>query len=246
MAEPSYSGNCIYHMTHFENLISIFQSGALLSKQLSSSRHIIHRSIAMDEVQSLRDRIFFWDYATHSFKNLHSYVPFYFTVRSVMLYKKYREGIQGDIVIFEIDDSILDENGTVFTDGNASTQKLSKSVAEVVEIMPAIFDKKCQRRYIRSDSRLHQIDESCSDFYASKVLLPKLDWTIINGSDFSEPEKKRKTCAEILVPNVVPLEKIIGIAVNNQAMVWKINAFISKQSLERRVPLATLKSSLFF
>ena len=148
--------------------------------------------------------------------------------------------------IFEIDDSILDENGTVFTDGNASTQKLSKSVAEVVEIMPAIFDKKCQRRYIRSDSRLHQIDESCSDFYASKVLLPKLDWTIINGSDFSEPEKKRKTCAEILVPNVVPLEKIIGIAVNNQAMVWKINAFISKQSLERRVPLATLKSSLFF
>ena len=56
-----YLDGCIYHMVHFENLPGIFQRRALLSREKILQENISYRSIAYEEIQNLRDRIFVWD-----------------------------------------------------------------------------------------------------------------------------------------------------------------------------------------
>ena len=64
-------------MVHFDNLRSIFQRRAILSKESVVQELTAYQSIAYEEVQSLRDRIFVWDFSKRTFRGLHSYVPFY-------------------------------------------------------------------------------------------------------------------------------------------------------------------------
>src|SRR6266705_7213941 len=101
MSDVNYLDGYIYHMVHFDNLRNIFQRRAILSKQKVFQERILYHSIANDEVQSFRGRIFVWDFSIQKFRSLHSYVPFYFATRSPMLHNKYTEGVQDKIVIFE-------------------------------------------------------------------------------------------------------------------------------------------------
>src|SRR2546428_2236740 len=112
-------------MVHFDNLQHIFWRRALLSKEKVLQEEIVYHSIAYENVQSLRDRIFVWSYVEHKFRPLHSYVPFYFATRTPMLYVQHKRGIQKEIAIFEVSRSIVREQGVLFTDGNASNQQLS-------------------------------------------------------------------------------------------------------------------------
>lgn len=235
-------------MTHFKNLLSIFQVGAILSQERSLQSQVIAHSIANDEVQTLRNRVFIWDYTSRRFRNLHSYVPLYFAIRNSMLYRKYKDGVQEEIAIFEVDYSILKGKGVVFTDGNASIQMLSdtkRNIGEVVDIVPATAQQNCRRRY-RPDGRPHGMSKICSDLYADISLLDRLDWSVINGSDFKDAEKKRKMCAEVLVPDILPLSNIRGIAVSNRMMVQKVNTLISQCGLAKHIPFATFQTNLFF
>ncbi|GAC1391750.1 MAG: hypothetical protein NVS4B11_34240 [Ktedonobacteraceae bacterium] len=87
---------------------------------------------------------------------------------------------------------------------------------------------------------------NCSDFYDNPIFLAELDWDTINDRDFSGAEKVRVKHAEVLVPDILPLSKILGIVVNNQVMVKDVNNLVFQCNLVGRIPFATLKSSLFF
>jgi len=98
-------------MVHFKNLQNVFLRRAILSKEMVMKEAIEYQSIAFEEVQSLRDRIFIWDFLKQRYRRLHSYVPFYFTTYTPMLYVQYGRGIQKEIVIIEVSRSILMKSG---------------------------------------------------------------------------------------------------------------------------------------
>src|SRR5947209_7641347 len=164
----NYLDGYIYHMVHFENLRSIFQNGALLSNEILRERGIIARSIANNEVQALRSRIFVWDSSSKNYRSLHSYVPFYFATHTPML--RNNQGIQNRLIIFEVTRHILRNQGVLFTDGNASNQQLSKSKGERVGITPATdLNNPCIRVYRPGGPFGSNPDRS--GFYSNTVFL---------------------------------------------------------------------------
>ncbi len=242
----NYLAGSIYHMVHFANLPQIFQRRAILSKEKVIQEGISYQSIAYANVQSLRDRIFIWAFFERRFRSLHSYVPFYFATHTPMLYVQYRNGIQGEIVIFEVDRSILRDQGIIFTDGNASNQQLSRFTGETVEIIPATISRNsCRRRY-QPRGRPGGTNPNRSDFYADIMFLDRLNWNIINGRNFTEDEEKRIKHAEVLIPDLLPLEKVQGVYVCTREKMQAINGLIAEYGLAGRIPFAVFKPGLFF
>lgn len=240
----------IYHMVHFDNLRSIFKRRALLSKEKVLQEKIHYHSIANDEVQGFRDRIYIWDFSKRKFRSLHSYIPFYFATRTPMLHNKYTEGVQDNIVIFEVSRSVLKEEGVLFTDGNASKQRLSdpeKHIREIVRIIPAtISNTSCRRMYHPNGP--YGTSLSRSDFYSDVAFLDHLDWDGINNKRHIEPleEYIRVRHAEVLVPDLLPLGRVTGIVVKTREMVQAVNALLEEGGLAGRIPSALRKPWLFF
>lgn len=140
----------IYHMTHLKNLSSIFQKKALFSRTKIEESDIDVVSIADYHIQRLRKRILIrCDLPNHdAILFLHDYVPFYFATRTAMLRRQMESGIQDEIIYLEMNRTILKEEGTLFTDGNATNQQLSLSEGECVIIEPAMLPSdKCNRIY---------------------------------------------------------------------------------------------------
>lgn len=245
MVQGNYLDGYVYHMVHFDNLHNIFLRRALLSKQKILQEQISYRSIAFEDVQGLRDRVFIWSYIEQKFRRLHSYVPFYFATHTPMLYVQYRRDVQEQIVIFEVNRSIVSEQGILFTDGNASNQQLAKHKAEVVDIMPAtVLQGPCRRRY-RPRGPLGT-NLNVSHVYSDISFLTSLNWNVINNRRYSNDEEKRIKHAEVLVPDMVPLGKILGMSVSTQTMMNRVNTLIIEDGLEGRIPFATFKPDLFF
>lgn len=240
----------VYHMVHFDNLRNIFRRRALLSKEKVLQEKIHHHSIANDGVQGFRDRIYIWDFSRRKFRSLHSYVPFYFATLTPMLHNKYTEGVQDSIVIFEVSRSVLKEEGVLFTDGNASKQRLSdpeKHIREVVRIIPAATSNtSCQRMYRPNGP--YGTSLSCSDFYSDVAFLDRLDWDGINNKRHIESleEYIRVRHAEVLVPDLLPLGRVAGIAVKTREIVQAVNALLEESGLAGRIPSALRKPTLFF
>jgi hypothetical protein len=233
-------------MVHFANLPQIFQRRAILSKEKVIQEGISYQSIAYEDVQSLRDRIFIWAFSERCFRPLHSYVPFYFATRTPMLYVQYKKGIQSEIVIFEVDRTILRDQGVIFTDGNASNQQLSRFTGETVEIIPAtVSHNTCRRRY-RPRGWPAGTNPNRSDFYADVMFLDRLNWNIINGRNFTEDEEKRIKHAEVLIPDLLPLGKVQGVYVCTRDKIQVVNSLIAEYGLDGRVPFAVFKPVLFF
>ncbi len=245
MSGENYLDGYIYHMVHFDNLRNVFQRRAILSKERVMQEMVKYQSIAYEEVQGLRDRIFIWDFSERAFRGLHSYVPFYFAMLTPMLYVQYRNNIQDEIVIFEVSRSILRKQGVLFTDGNASNQQLSKSSGEVVEIVPATLARDdCRRRYRPNGP--HGANASRTDFYSHVTFLERLNWEVINNRWFMDEERKRIKHAEVLVPDIFPLGGVQNILVRTPNMVKRVNDLISKCGLGERIPWAMCRTNLYF
>jgi ssDNA thymidine ADP-ribosyltransferase, DarT len=245
MSSIDYLSGTIYHMIHFDNLQSIFQRRALLSKAGVAEEAISYQSIAYEEVQNLRDRIFVWDVLKRQFRSLHSYVPFYFATHTPMLFVQHKKGIQNEIVILEVSRLILKNQGVLFTDGNASNQQLSRYTSEVVDIVPATSLKgTCRRRYRPSGPKGSNVN--CTEFYSDIMFLDRLKWDIINDRWFIDDERKRIKHAEVLVPDILPLGQIKGISARTQIMVQAVNKLIAKNELVGRIPSALWQPNLYF
>ena len=242
-----YLVGSIYHMVHFDNLQSIFSQRMLLSKEQIEQKNLRYESIAYENVQSLRDRVFVWRADQKKYRRLHSYVPFYFATRTPMLYVQYKKGIQNNIVVFEVNRSILHNQGVLFTDGNASNQQLSVVRGERVGVTPCTNENKlCQRRYLPGGP--YGTNSNRSEFFSNVSFLERLRWDIIEGEWFNSDEKKRIKHTEVLVPDSLPLGLIQAISVNSEDMAKAVNkliAFANKRT-SLGVPFATYKPALFF
>lgn len=232
-------------MVHFDNLESIFRRRALLSKERVMEEGINYRSIALEDVQDLRDRVFIWDFSLQRPRSLHSYVPFYFATHTPMLYMKYKDGLQNEIVFFEGSRSILLQPGVVFTNGNATNQQLAKYRDETVLVIPATpSSRSCTRKY--SSTVPLGTNQNRSDFYADVDFLKDLNWDVINDRWFNEEEKTRIKHAEVLVPDVVPLGKVQGIVTSSYSKANAVNALIERCGLANRIPFAVSRPGLYF
>ena len=243
MPGTDYLAGSIYHMVHFNNLESIFQRRALLSHVRIRQEGREYQSIAFESVQQLRDRIFIQD-DQKKLRRLHSYVPFYFAIRPPMLYVQQKHGVQDDIVILEVNRSILNEQGVLFTDGNASRQQLSNRSDEIVQIVPATVKYgACSRRYLPdgpNGTNAHR-----SNFFADVALLDQLRWDIINDPWSKDFDRVRIRSAEVLLFDLLPLERLRGIIVKTQNMVQTVNSLIAKCGLAGRIPQAVWKPNFF-
>lgn len=240
-----YLSGSIYHIVHFDNLQSILEQGVLFSKERLIQKRITHASIAYDSVQGLRDRVIIWSPFHKKYRNLHSYVPFYFASRTPMLYVQYKRNIQQYIVILEIRRSIMHNEGVIFTDGNASNQQLSVKGSEKVMITPATGTySPCTRRYYPDGP--FGTNPCCSEIYADVQFLDRLRWDIIGGKWFWSDEYKRIKHAEVLVPDSFPLSLVRNIAVSTREMAQKVDQLTARFRKRFPVPYAIYQPTLFF
>lgn len=98
------------HMTHIDNLDTIFRYGLQAHNNPYKKQDISNK-----EVNSRRkSREYIYG------RKIHEYVPFYFNPRNAMMYKNRNE----DIIVLAFDKKLLTLDGTLFTDKNASTNSV--------------------------------------------------------------------------------------------------------------------------
>lgn len=133
-------GTNIYHITHLDNLCSIFQAGGLVAK--GRQQNIKTQSIAYEHIQ---DRRASKTVPCSMGGNLHDYVPFYFAPRSPMLYTIHRgnvstyQGGQSAILYLVTTAEDVAQQGLAFafTDGHAVIE-LAEFYTELSDLVEAI------------------------------------------------------------------------------------------------------------
>ena len=105
----------LYNIQAINNIPSIMQRGLLSNERASK---IKHTSIAMQEVQERRDSVYIPNGMA-----LHQYANVYFDPRNPMLYKRKDEN--PNLCILKFDRSILDFDGVIVSDRNASSKYAS-------------------------------------------------------------------------------------------------------------------------
>lgn len=103
--------NGVFNIQSIDNIPSIMQSG-LLSKHIAEEYD--HVSIAMPEIQARRDTVI-----VPNGMGLHYYASLYFDPRNPMLSK--RRNQNEEICILKVDASVLEREGVVVSDRNASS-----------------------------------------------------------------------------------------------------------------------------
>lgn len=98
----------IMHMTHIDNLDSIFKHGLLAHNNPYKKRDI--SNIEVNNRREKRENIYG--------RKIHDYVPFYFNPRNAMMYKNRHE----DVVVLEFSKELLFKDNVLFTDKNAATR----------------------------------------------------------------------------------------------------------------------------
>lgn len=105
----------LYNIQAIENIPSIMKRGLLSNERAGGVRHV---SIAMDEVQARRDRI-----QIPNGLRLHQYANLYFDPRNPMLSRKRSQN--EEICILKFDRAVLDIEGVILSDRNASSAYVS-------------------------------------------------------------------------------------------------------------------------
>ena len=105
----------LFNIQAIDNIPSIMQYGLLSNKNAS---RVKHTSIAMQEIQNRRDMV-----VIPNGMPLHEYANVYFDPKNPMLYK--RRGENENICILKFDHSILDFEGVIVSDRNASSSYAS-------------------------------------------------------------------------------------------------------------------------
>ena len=106
--------NYLYYLLPVENMESVCRNG-LLSHNSAHRSGLVRRDIADPRVNSLRAN------KSALGRPLHDYVPLYFTPKNPMLYR--RRAIQEDIAILCLDKDLLFQDGVIFSDGNAASNR---------------------------------------------------------------------------------------------------------------------------
>lgn len=162
----------LYNIVHINNISSIMEKGILCYNLV---KNISHESIAMNEVQLIRESI-----EVPNGLPLHQYANLYFTYHNPMLYK--RKGEADSLCILAVSHRVLDIEGCVVSDQNAA-----KKYARFYE--PTIGIEKIDFNKVFAQSWIYDNDLPSTWFH------------------------KAIKCAEVLVPNEIPYEYIVGVCV---------------------------------
>ena len=180
-------------MTSVDNLISIIENG-LLSHNRAHREGYVTRDISLQEVNDRRR------FKSVYGRPLHGYVPLYFNPRNPML--AYRRAMQDSIAILYLDKSLLFQDETVFTDGNAANNATA---------------------FYSDLQDLDKLDWQCINF-------PGNNWTRFEGSrQVTFLENRRKRCAEVLIPEISPPQHVEQIAVRTQETLLALDENIKRQ-----------------
>lgn len=95
-----------------ENILSVIRDGILSHERAAN---LEHRSVALDEVQELRDVR-----QVPGGLKLHQYANLYFHARNPMMSKRRNES--GNVCVLRVSTDVLDLPGVVLSDSNASSK----------------------------------------------------------------------------------------------------------------------------
>jgi len=196
----------LYHMTDYQNLPSIINSGGLTAYSQIVDQKIDYSDIAHQSVQQRRSttRIKIPPYGI-----LHDYVPFYFATRSPMLYAIKNGNVEGysgtesDIIYIVTRTDIVSraEKKFVFTDGHA--------IIYLTEFYNDLND-------------LGKIDWN---------IMSGEYW---NDTD-EYPDRKRKRQAEFLINQFVEIDLFLGFGVKNNRMKRKVMDILEANNIDKQV-----------
>lgn len=128
--------NSLYYICHVGNLGSILEKG-IFSRQDIQSGNIAHEDIHDPGVLSQRDKTLSDD------KNLQKYVNLYFQPRNAMLYRLVCNLGREPLAILQIDSSVLEVEGSYFTDRNAAAYhaQFYSNLSDLKRIDEKVFKK---------------------------------------------------------------------------------------------------------
>jgi hypothetical protein len=106
-------GEMLFHLTHIDNIPSIFQYG-ILSHNAAYRHGLIRCDVSSNPVQAIREKRLDSVFA----RPLHDYASLYFNPMNPMLRQLLM--FHRDVAILGITAKVLHRPGTVFTDGNAA------------------------------------------------------------------------------------------------------------------------------
>lgn len=128
------------HMTHVDNLESIFKYGLQSHNNPYKKRDISNTEVNQRREQ--RENIYG--------RKIHDYVPFYFNPRNAMMYKNRDE----DVVILAFSKKLLLKNNVIFTNQNAATSsvKFYQNIDDLEKINWEIVQSQswcCKPEYVK-------------------------------------------------------------------------------------------------
>ncbi len=131
----------LYYLAHIDNLPLLLQRG-ILSQKIRSEENILYTRIADMDIVNMRK-----DILTDDGKSLWSYANLFFQPRNPMLYRVINEKGKQKIVVFIIENTVLQEQGIFITDGiAANSQTKFYRLSEGLEMFQA------HQEIIQSDS----------------------------------------------------------------------------------------------
>lgn len=176
----------IHHITHLDNLVAIVRSAGLWSNNHRPPTSAPPKSIAHGQIQDRRSRVVV---PCGPGGTLHDYVPFYFGVRSPMLYANHVGQVAAN------------------SDGQSAIVYLVVDAAEAHAAAPG--------RCVFTDG--HAVMRPLTRYFERPGDVDRLDWSAIGARQWADtpddPDRKRRKQAEFLIHRFVPWHLVNEIVV---------------------------------
>ncbi len=119
-------------VTEFHNIMPLANLGSVLKHGILCHAHakrLTHLDISMQAIQERRDRV-----QVPSGMRLHNYANLYFHARNPMMYRRQDES--HNLCVLRVSKNVLDIQGTVISDRNASSDYVRFLPPEGLHILP--------------------------------------------------------------------------------------------------------------
>lgn len=149
----------LYYLAHIDNLSLLLERG-ILSQEIRSEENIAYTRIADMGIVNMRRSI-----VTDDGKSFWSYANLFFQPRNPMLYRVIDEKGTQKIVVFIIENTVLQEQGIFITDGiaaNSRTQFYKLSVGlEMLQAQQNIIQSQSWISWYHSEELYHKLMAEC-------------------------------------------------------------------------------------
>jgi len=163
----------LWHITHMDNINSIFLNGVLTHFDINKSHELTYNDISNHDVQARRERP-----EPIYQRNIHSYVPLFINPKNAMLYLLQRIH-RDNLCLIEISLDVL-TNRYIFTNGNAARRnsKFFSNLSTQFEQIPwnDVFSKRWVEQNIEYGHSYPMTNEDIKSHMQSEFLIsPKID-----------------------------------------------------------------------